>query len=122
MDITNLGYDLSIFSNSQIESLAEDFKRAMKENVKMSKDRVFNVLYCSELLSSFTIGKGVRIRVEFGTINSNMASITILGKNVGFTNTSMFNEISKRSTNFEAYAKENKEVELVFTFRHMINK
>lgn len=106
----------------------DEFEKYIKETFKPSEapevsvinpTRIKEMIYVYYILKYLTEGMDVNIVHKTHRPIKSMGSITVSGKNISFKNPGLFIRAVAFATNFEAYAKLDGTVEMVFTFHDL---
>ena len=122
--IDNLDFENEFISDEEVDEtieslidLAEEQTEARDNEISiMNPKRVQAVLYTYKILKYLTRGAKTKVTYELNEPCKSMGSVSIIGKELTFSNPEWFMVAVKLSSNFNVYPKTDGTVQMDFTF------
>lgn len=122
--VSNLDFEKEFMSDSEVEEMLESLtdligEQAENEDNKTSiinPKKVQAVLYTYRVLKYLTKGTNAKITYALNEPYKSMGSVSIVGKELTFSNPKWFMVAVKLASNFNVYPKTNGTVQMDFTF------
>lgn len=99
-----------------VDSFGKDILEQESKPCIVNPDKVKPLIYTYKLLKSLTKGKKVKVTYELNTPFLSMGSVSVVGKDLTFTNTETFLKAAKLASNLDVYPKVDGTVQIDFTF------
>lgn len=122
--VNNLDFEKEFMSDSEVEEMLESLtdligEQAENEDNKTSiinPKKVQAVLYTYRVLKYLTKGTNAKVTYALNEPYKSMGSVSIVGKELTFSNPKWFMVAVKLASNFNVYPKTNGTVQMDFTF------
>ena len=122
--VSNLDFEKEFMSDSEVEEMLESLtdligEQAENEDNKTSiinPKKVQAVLYTYRVLKYLTKGTNAKVIYALNEPYKSMGSVSIVGKELTFSNPKWFMVAVKLASNFNVYPKTNGTVQMDFTF------
>lgn len=122
--VNNLDFEKEFMSDSEVEEMLESLtdligEQAENEDNKTSilnPKKVQAVLYTYRVLKYLTKGTNAKVTYALNEPYKSMGSVSIVGKELTFSNSKWFMIAVKLASNFNVYPKTNGTVQMDFTF------
>lgn len=122
--VSNLDFEKEFMSDSEVEEMLESLtdligEQAENEDNKTSiinPKKVQAVLYTYRVLKYLTKGTNAKVTYALNEPYKSMGSVSIVGKELTFSNPKWFMVAVKLASNFNVYPKTNGTVQMDFTF------
>lgn len=120
----NLDFEKEFMSDSEVEEMLESLTDLIGEQAENEDNRtsiinpkkVQAVLYTYKVLKYLTKGTNAKVTYALNEPYKSMGSVSIVGKELTFSNPKWFMVAVKLASNFNVYPKTNGTVQMDFTF------
>ena len=124
MSISEMDFENEFMSDEEVEEMLENLLTAVGEQAEYDDTRtaIINplkmkaVLYTYKVLCYLTKGTSAKVTYELNKPYKSMGSVSVIGKDITFTNPDWFMAAVKLASNFNVYPKLNGNVQMDFTF------
>ena len=122
--VNNLDFEKEFMSDSEVEEMLESLTDLIGEQAENEDNRtsiinprkVQAVLYTYKVLKYLTKGTNAKVTYALNEPYKSMGSVSIVGKELTFSNPKWFMVAVKLASNFNVYPKTNGTVQMDFTF------
>lgn len=122
--VNNLDFEKEFVSDSEVEEMLESLTDLIGEQAENEDNRtsiinpkkVQAVLYTYKVLKYLTKGTNAKVTYALNEPYKSMGSVSIVGKELTFSNPKWFMVAVKLASNFNVYPKTNGTVQMDFTF------
>lgn len=122
--VNNLDFEKEFMSDSEVEEMLESLTDLIGEQAENEDNRtsiinpkkVQAVLYTYKVLKYLTKGTNAKLTYALNEPYKSMGSVSIVGKELTFSNPKWFMVAVKLASNFNVYPKTNGTVQMDFTF------
>jgi len=122
--VNNLDFEKEFMSDAEVEEMLESLTDLIGEQAENEDNRtsiinprkVQAVLYTYKVLKYLTKGTNAKVTYALNEPYKSMGSVSIVGKELTFSNPKWFMVAVKLASNFNVYPKTNGTVQMDFTF------
>ena len=122
--VNNLDFEKEFMSDAEVEEMLESLTDLIGEQAEnednrtsiINPKRVQAVLYTYKVLKYLTKGTNAKVTYALNEPYKSMGSVSIVGKELTFSNPKWFMVAVKLASNFNVYPKTNGTVQMDFTF------
>lgn len=122
--VNNLDFEKEFMSDAEVEEMLESLTDLIGEQAENEDNRtsiinprkVQAVLYTYKVLRYLTKGTNAKVTYALNEPYKSMGSVSIVGKELTFSNPKWFMVAVKLASNFNVYPKTNGTVQMDFTF------
>ena len=122
--VSNLDFEKEFMSDAEVEEMLESLTDLIGEQAENEDNRtsiinprkVQAVLYTYKVLKYLTKGTNAKVTYALNEPYKSMGSVSIVGKELTFSNPKWFMVAVKLASNFNVYPKTNGTVQMDFTF------
>lgn len=122
--VNNLDFEKEFMSDSEVEEMLESLTDLIGEQAENEDNRtsiinpkkVQAVLYTYKVLKYLTKGTNAKVTYALNEPYKSMGSVSIVGKELTFSNPKWFMIAVRLASNFNVYPKTNGTVQMDFTF------
>lgn len=122
--VNNLDFEKEFMSDAEVEEMLESLTDLIGEQAENEDNRtsiinprkVQAVLYTYKVLKYLTKGTNAKVTYALNEPYKSMGSVSIIGKELTFSNPKWFMVAVKLASNFNVYPKTNGTVQMDFTF------
>ena len=122
--VNNLDFEKEFMSDAEVEEMLESLTDLIGEQAEnednrtsiINPKRVQAVLYTYKVLKYLTKGTNAKVTYALNEPYKSMGSVSIVGKELTFSNPKWFMIAVRLASNFNVYPKTNGTVQMDFTF------